>query len=410
MKNWQRNFQTLWLAELIALMGWGFIQPFLPYFIQELGVTDLAQVELYSGLALAVSAVAQVLVSPIWGALADRFGRKIMVERAMISGTVLYFAMSMVQDVNSLLVIRFLTGALTGSIAAATTLVAASVPRERAGYALGMLQTAVYLGTLIGPLVGGLVAEGYGYRAAMVVTSLLWLGVSLLVHFRVTENFQPVGRRGGGDGGWGGLREVLRSRTIVSVFAVRVLTRMGDRVMLPVMPLFVQSLLVEGAPVASITGLVTGAGAATSAIGAAVLGRVSDRRGTRTVLLVCSAGAVAAFVPHYFVTDVLQLTLLQLIVNFFLGGTLTAVSALLAGLAPDGRQGVVYGLDHSAASAGNAIGPMLGAAIAMTLGIRAGFLFVAGLFLVSGLASIRLTPSRPAVSSEGRNATGEGPI
>lgn len=408
MQNWQRNFQVVWVAELVALMGWGFIQPFLPYFIQDLGVTDLAQVEFYSGLTMSVHAVAQFVVSPIWGALSDRYGRKIMVERSLFSGTVLYFLMSQVQDIPSLLLIRLLTGALTGSIAAATTLVATQVPKERTGYALGMLQVAVYVGALLGPPMGGLVAEAYGYRAAMMVTSILWLGISLLVHFRVTEDFHPIARKAGSPGGLAGMREVLRSASMTSILAVRMLTRTGDRVMLPVMPLFVQSLAWAGAPVASITGLVTGAGAAASAVGAAWLGRLSDRKGTREVLLICSLGAVAAFVPHYFVTDVIQLTVLQVIASFFLGGTLTAVSSMLARTAPEGRVGVVYGLDHSAASVGNAVGPMLGAAIAMTMGIRSGFLVVAGLFLVSGLAAVRLAPGRPRGPQAAGGAPGSG--
>ena len=182
----------------------------------------------------------------------------------------------------------------------------------------------------------------------------------------------------------------------MSIFVVRILTRTGDRVMMPVMSLFIQSLLEPGAPVASITGLVTGAGAGASAVGAVLLGRVSDRFGSRNVLLVCITAAAVAYVPHFFVADVWQLTGLQLVVNFFLGGTLTTVSTLLAGLAPEGRQGAVYGLDTSAASIGNAVGPMLGAGIAISLGIRSGFLFVAGFFFVAALAVARLVPGSSA--------------
>jgi MFS transporter, DHA1 family, multidrug resistance protein len=395
-KDWQKNLYTIWVAELIAIMGWGVIQPFLPYFIQDLGVTDLAQVEFYSGLALTVHALAMTISAPIWGVLADRYGRKIMVERSLISGAVLYFLMSYVQDVPSLLFIRFLTGALTGTIAAATTLVASSTPRERAGYALGMLQMAVYVGALLGPLLGGVIAEAWGYRAAMEVTSGLWLFTTLLVHFMVNEEFRPVSRKADAGGAWGGLRLVLASSVLMSIFVVRILTRTGDRVMMPVMSLFIQSLLEPGAPVASITGLVVGAAAGASAVGAVLLGRVSDRLGSRNVLLVCVTAAAVAYVPHFFVVDVWQLTVLQLVVSFFLGGTLTTVTTLLAGMAPDGRQGAVYGLDTSAASMGNAVGPMLGAGIAISLGIRSGFLFVAGFFFVAAIAVARLVPKRAA--------------
>jgi MFS transporter, DHA1 family, multidrug resistance protein len=395
-RDWQKNLYTIWVAELIAIMGWGVIQPFLPYFIQDLGVTDLAQVEFYSGLALTVHALAMTISAPFWGVLADRYGRKLMVERSLICGTILYFLMSFVQDVPSLLFIRFLTGALTGTVAAATTLVASSTPRERAGYALGMLQMAIYVGALLGPLMGGVIADAWGYRAAMQVTSGLWLFTTLLVHFMVREEFQPVSHKADAGGSLGGLRLVLASSVLMSIFVVRILTRTGDRVMMPVMSLFIQSLLEPGAPVASITGLVTGAAAGASAAGAVLLGRVSDRFGSRNVLLVCITAAAVAYVPHFFVADVVQLTALQLVVSFFLGGTLTTVSTLLAGLAPEGRQGAVYGLDTSAASVGNAVGPMLGAGIAMSLGIRSGFLFVAGFFLIAAVAVARLVPRSSA--------------
>lgn len=395
-KSWQKNLYTIWVAELFAIMGWGVIQPFIPYFIQDLGVTDLAQVEFYSGLALTVHALALTISAPFWGALADRFGRKIMVERSMISGAVLYFLMSFVQDVPSLLFLRFLTGALTGTVAAATTLVASSTPRDRAGYAMGMLQMAIYVGALLGPLMGGVIADAWGYRAAMQVTGGLWFFTTLLVHFMVHEEFRPVSRKADGGGSWGGLRLALASSVLVSIFVVRILTRTGDRVMMPVMSLFIQSLLEPGAPVAFITGLVTAAAAGASAVGAVLLGRLSDRFGSRNVLLVCITAAAAAYLPHYFVADVGQLTGLQIVVSFFLGGTLTTVSTLLASLAPEGRQGAVYGLDTSAASLGNAVGPMLGAGIAISLGIRAGFLFVAGFFFVAAAAVARLVPRSPA--------------
>lgn len=391
MQPWQRNLYTIWVAELVAIMGWGVLQPFIPYFIQELGVTDLAQVELYSGLAISVHALVMTFSAPFWGSLADRFGRKLMVERAMISGSILYFLTSFVQDVPSLLFLRALQGGFTGTVAAATTLVASSAPRQRLGYALGTLQTAVYLGSLVGPLVGGVVADQWGYRAAMQVTSGLWLLATLMVHFLVEERFQPVSAARE-DGVWHGLRLVLTTPALLSVFAVRIILRLGDRTLMPIMPLFIQTLLEPTAKVASITGVVVGLSGAASAVGAVVLGRVSDRMGARIVLLASALGAAAFYVPHYFVTDVWQLATLQVLVGFCLGGTLTSVSTMLANLAPSGRQGAVYGVDASAASAGNALAPMIGAGIAMTLGIRPSFLLVATFFALAAIAVDRLRP------------------
>ncbi len=390
--NWQRNLYTIWVAEFVALMGWGVIQPFLPYFIQELGVTDLAQIELYSGLAFAVHGVVMTVTAPLWGALADRFGRKLMVERAMISGAILYYLTSFVQDVPSLMLMRAVTGGLTGTVAAATTLVASGTPRVRIGYALGMLQMAVYAGTLVGPLVGGVVADAWGYRASMQVTSALWFFAALLVHLLVRESFTPSAAGVKRPGLLAGLREVMSHGGLRAIFAVRIILRLGDRTLTPVLPLFIQGLLVSGERVASVTGLVVGLSGAASAAGALLLGRISDRLGPRRVLLACTVGAAAFFAPCFVVSEVWELAALQAGASFFVGGTLTSVSTMLAALAPPGKQGAVYGVDQSASSVGNAVAPMLGAAIAMTLGLGTSFVFVALFYMVAWVAVSRLLP------------------
>jgi DHA1 family multidrug resistance protein-like MFS transporter len=178
------------------------------------------------------------------------------------------------------------------------------------------------------------------------------------------------------------------------VFAVRIILRLGDRTLSPIMPLFVQSLLPVGAKVASTTGLIMGASAATSACGAVLLGRASDRVGYRPVLLLCSFAAAGLYVPLYFVTDATQLLICQTLTGFFLGGTITSLSAMLASLAPEGRQGAVYGVDASAVSFAQSVGPMLGATAAIAFGLRPSFLFAAGVFFLGGLLVARLVPAK----------------
>lgn len=396
MQTWQKNLYAIWVAELVAIIGFGFVQPFLPYFIQELGVSDLAQVELYSGLAISIHAVVMTIASPIWGSVADRYGRKLMVERAMLGGAVLYFLTAFVQDVHSLLFLRAVQGALTGTVGAATTLVASSTPKERTGYALGMLQVSVYMGALVGPLMGGVVADWWGYRAAMLVTSLLCVLATLVVFLFVRERFVPEPRKQGEGGLLRAVRDVFALPALRPVFAVRTLLRLGDRTLMPILPLFVQELLRSTTSVASATGLVVGANALSSAAGAVLLGRLGDRVGPRTILLMCACGAALVYIPQFLVTELWQLMALQVLAALFVGGTLTAVSTLLARLAPAGKQGAVYGVDTSAASIGNAVGPMVGAAIAMSLGIRSSFLVVAVIYGVGALAIFRLFPARSA--------------
>ena len=389
MESWKRNLSAIWVAELVAIAGFSFVFPFLPYYVQELGITDLKQVEVWSGLLLVAQAIPMAVFSPIWGALADRYGRKIMVERAMFGGAIVLAAMGLVQNVQQLLVLRAIQGALTGTVAAATTLVASSTPRERAGYALGLLQMAVWVGASLGPLLGGVVSDTWGYRAAFFVTGALLFIAGLLVWRLVHEEFTPVPRdkTKPSDGFWYGLKIVLRDRNLVSLFSIRTLLQLAVVTLSPVLALFVQSLVPPGTRIASLTGLISGVQAATSAAGAVTLGRAGDRLGYRRVLLTCAVAGALLYVPQFFVGNPWQLLVLQGAVGLVMSGVLASISALQAHLSPEGFQGAVYGVDASATSIANAIGPMVGATVAATLGLRAPFLLAAGgIGLAAGLA------------------------
>ncbi len=401
MEIWKRNLYVIWAAELAAIVGFSVFMPFLPYYVQDLGVTELHQVELWSGVLFASQAVTMAIFAPIWGSVADRYGRKLMVQRAMFGGAIVISLMGFAQNVWQLAILRAIQGMLTGTIPAATTLVASSTPRERSGYALGLLQTAVWAGASVGPLLGGLVADTWGYRAAFWITGgLLFLAGLTVWHF-VHEEFTPPPRDKAdpNNGFWHGLRLVIQDGGLMSLFSIRVIVRLALRTLGPVLPLFIQSLLPTSTRVASVTGLISGVSAATSAIGAVTLGRASDRIGYRRVLLICTALTAVLYVPQFFVTNPWQLLALQGAVGLVMSGVLASISALLANLAPEGHQGAVYGVDSSVVSIANAIGPMLGAAVAAALGLRAPFLLTAGALALAAALGWALVPKPEQLKS-----------
>jgi len=394
METWKRNLYIIWGAELVAIAGFGIMGSFLPLYIKDLGITDPDAVTWWSGLVFAAHAVSMTIFAPIWGSLADRYGRKIMVERAMFGGAVVMTAMGMVQNVQQLILLRAIQGALTGTVTAATTLVASSAPRERSGYALGLLQTAVWGGASVGPLLGGLIADTWGYRATFWVTGGLLFVAGLTVWRFVVEDFVPPAESDGKvDGGfWHGLKLVVGDRGLLSLFTVRFLVRTATRLTTPILPLFIEVLAPATERIASLTGLVSATSAGTSAVGAVTLGRASDRVGYRRVLLVCTLGVAVVFLPQFFVTNPWQLLLLQGLMGFVMSGVLASISALMANLAPEGRQGAVYGIDASVVSMANAAGPMLGSTIAIWFGLRAPFLLAAGAFFLAAALAWRLVP------------------
>jgi DHA1 family multidrug resistance protein-like MFS transporter len=383
--SWQRTLVVVWVAEFVALIGFAVVIPFLPFYVQELGVSDPDQVKFWSGLVLSAHAITMGIFAPIWGSLADRHGRKLMLERAMFGGAVVLTLMAFARNPQQLLALRMLQGCLTGTVPAATTLVASVVPRERTGFALGWLQMGMFAGVSLGPLVGGLIADSLGYRASFVFTGACLFLAGLGVFFFVQEGFERPQTRPGErrPRWWDGLGMVFRSRDLLVVLATRLLTRTGTRVTGPVLPLFIAALLPAGSRVATMTGIVIGASAIASSIGAAILGRTGDQVGYRRVLLTSAVAAALFYGLQAAVSNTAQLILLQLCVGAALSGTLSSLTALLATLAPQGQQGAVYGVDTSVVSGANAIGPMLGAALAVALGNRAAFLLAAAVFVLS---------------------------
>jgi DHA1 family multidrug resistance protein-like MFS transporter len=392
MPVWQRNLVVISAAELVTVASITMVVSFLPFYVQDLGVTEPQEVALWSGLLITSRAVTTAIVAPIWGSLADRYSRKLMVERAIFGGAVILGAMGFVRNVQQLVILRAVQGCLTGTIPAATTLVASSMPRRRSGYALGLLQMAIYIGGSVGPLLGGAVADTLGHRAAFWMAAALLFLAGLTVLLLVEEHFEPMAQDSTGPsrGLWQGLGLVLHSGGLLAVFVVRVAVRLGDNIVRPVMPLFVQSLVPGAARVASLTGLVFGLKAGASAMGAVALGRASDRVGHRRILASCALCAMALYGVQFFVTAPLQLLVLQGASGLVMGGMVASISARLANLAPEGYQGVVYGLDTTAVSAANALGPMAGATIAAGLGLRPTFLCTAGIFGLAALGVIAL--------------------
>ncbi len=401
MPRWRRTLYTVWVTQFIGVAGFSFVIPFMPYYIQELGISGVRDVALWSGLVTSAHAISMAIMAPIWGALSDRYGRKLMVLRASFAGAVVLTLMGFVTNVQQLLFLRAIQGILSGTVAATTTLVASQVPKERSGVALGSLQTALFLGVSLGPLLGGLVGDTFGYRPSFWVTGLLLALSGVLVMVFVYEDFHPahqMARRTLAD-----FRQavaiVLASSALVVALASRILLRIGTRTLDPILPLLVQSLLPAGSPVGVTTGVVAAASALGSAVGSPLIGGWSDRWGHRRLLVISAVAAGLLYIPQAFIQDARWLILWQLLTGFAVGGTLSTLTALLSRASPRGREGVVFGLDASAISGANAIGPVLGAAATAWWGLRAPFFVATAMFAIGVLAVVVFMRDEPAVAA-----------
>lgn len=200
--DWQRNLKIAWIGTFFTGASFSIVMPFMALYIEELGVKG-DMVEWYAGLSVAISALASALVSPVWGRLADRYGRKPMMIRASMVMTFTMGGLALVPNVFWLLFLRTLNGLFAGYVPNATALIASQVPQNRSGYALGTLSTGLTAGVLIGPLLGGTLSEAFGMRGTFLLVGLILFICCLLTIFGLRENFQPV-RKGRDDDSFSG--------------------------------------------------------------------------------------------------------------------------------------------------------------------------------------------------------------
>jgi DHA1 family multidrug resistance protein-like MFS transporter len=398
--SWQRTLVIVFASQLITAIGFSSIFPFLPFYVKELGASTSLSIEFLAGLVYSAQGITMMIASPIWGTLADRYGRKLMVERAMYGGTVILLLMAFAQNAEQLVMLRAIQGLVTGTVAAANALVASVAPRRRMGFAMGVLQVGLGAGVALGPLMGGLLADLYGYSAAFYVTSALLFISGLLVSLGVHEDFQPPEkkqlRRGYFIQEW---RGVLSMRGMSMAYTLRFLTQLGRMMIVPIAPLFIQSLLVQSPYLNTLTGLMTGVSAAALTISSVLLGQLGDRTSHRRNIVVAAAVATTLYLVQSRVVAAWQLLFLQMLVGVAMGGIIPSISALLARYSRAGEEGAVYGLDNSIVSGAGAVAPLVAVGIAEVYGLRASFIATATLFLTTSLLGARfLPPSKPARS------------
>ena len=383
MRDWKRNLIVLCFVQLVTMIGFSGYHPFVPYYMMELGVPSYQEAISWLAAFNSGAAVAMMIAAPIWGALADRRGRRLMLIRATFAGCLFTFLMSIAQSPAHLLVLRVVQGLFSGTVAAAVTLVATETPEEYMGRSLGLMQTAQFFGQSIGPLVGGMAADAFGYRNVFRVSALLML-ISVITIITVVR--EKAHRRPAPAAGptrlsirGGALAAIANRNTLLLVltlagnsFAIAVLS--------PVLSLYIKSLVGDVPNLATIAGSVMSVAAFSSSLSAVALGRLADKIGQKRVLVFSVIGVALIHVPQSIVTHPNQLLVLRAIQGICMGGIMPTANALLATATHPSRRGAVFGFSQSAQSGGRALGPALGAAVSNTWGMASSFLVTAGIF------------------------------
>lgn len=396
--SWQTTLWIMFAAQLLSAVGFSVIFPFLPLYVADLGTRTGLSIEFWAGMVFSSQAITMAISSPIWGSLSDRLGYKLMVERAMYGGAVVLLLMGFARSAEELVLLRTIQGVLTGTISAANALVASLAPRERMGYAMGTLQVGLWSGTAAGPLLGGLIADAFGYRAPFFLTALLLLLSGILVTAGVPRDRPAKARkaeqRPGMLASW---RAIVAAPGVALAYGLRFLSSLAMSMLLPFTPLFIQSLMHGDPRIGTFTGLVVAAASATGTATALYFGRLGDRVGHRTVLIGCAAATALLYLPQALVREPWQLLALQALSGAAWGGITPALSALLARFTATGSEGAVYGLDSSLVAAARAVAPLAGALIVSAFDLRAIFVATAIAYgLIAAIAALRLPDPQPA--------------
>jgi len=360
--GWRRVLWVMFAAQLLSAVGFSTIFPFLPNYVERLGSATGASLLVMVTLVFSLQAVAMAVAAPIWGALSDRWGRKPMVERALYGGAVLILLMGFARSAEELVLLRMLQGLVTGVVSAGTTLVASVTPRERLGYAMGVMQTGLWAGVSVGPVLGGFLEYLFGFRIAFVLTGVLLFTGGILVSTLVREHFvRPDGQAGGMGGMAASFAHVLRAPGVATVLLVRFTAWLGRTMIVPFLPLFVAGLMAGAATSGIVTGVAIGAASAAGTATSILLGRLGDRIGHRPILVGGALATAVAYLPIAFVTEPWQLIVLYGLTGATIGGVLPSISALLAQLTDRGEAGSVYGIDNAIVSSARGVSPIIGA-------------------------------------------------
>lgn len=357
---WKRNLSVLSIAVFIAGIAFSEIMPFLSLYINTLGNFSHQQLSFWSGIVYSGTFIVSAIVSPWWGKLADKKGRKPMILRAGIGMSLVIASMGLVQNVWQLLLLRMLQGVFAGFISNSNALVATETPKINSGQALGTIASATTAGTLLGPLVGGALTSIFSYRITFMITGGLLLICSILVLFFVHEDdFKPVTTKKL-DKASGVIKSLRSPHLIFGLLLTTLIIQAANNSINPIVSLYVRQLLNDHGNVVFISGIIAALPGIATFLVASHFGALGDKIGTHKIIV---AGFIAASIFFFltaFVQNTVELGILRFLVGFSDACLFPQVQTMLTKNSPAAVTGRIFSWNQSAMYIGNIVGPLLG--------------------------------------------------
>ena len=401
----QRNIFAAAAAGCIGFTGFTLVMPFLPFYIAELGVTDLGEIAMWSGVILAATPAVTAVFAPLWGRVGDRYGSKVLVIRSITAFILTKAAMAFVTAPWQLLALRALLGVFAGYGALTISMAAESAPRHRMAHAIGIVQTGHRLGPAIGPVIGGALAPLLGLRNVFLAASAFYAAALLLIivmYREPREGRAPRAVRGG--------REVFSQLLHLPGFLLALVLIFGlqtvDRSFGPVLPLYVAQVGIESARVPIVSGVLFSLAAVSAAFGAFLAGRLLVRFSAKRVIVVGSLAAALGMSAIVMAPSLWMVGAAMVVVGAAIGTATTTVYAVAGSLLPADAHATGFGLMTTANLIGLSVSPIIAGFIGGS-GLRIVFVADVILLLMLGvLVARRLTsdvlrppPDAPIASS-----------
>ncbi|QTH46265.1 MFS transporter [Cohnella sp. LGH] len=380
MQRWKINLYILMVGNFLVMAGMTMIMPFLSLYLQQdLGLTDEHEIGVWAGIIFAANFVTSFLFQPLWGKLAEKYGRKMMLLRSGFGMSIVMLLMGFATAPWHLLILRMLNGVISGFMPAAVSLVSSSTPKERMGFAMGTLQSGGTAGAILGPFIGGLMADNFGFRPIFYITGTLLFLASVITWLLVHEKFDRAAAAMKEQVSvLKGFRDLMVIRQLPVLLTVTFLIQFAMLSPMPLIPLYVQHLHGTSENLAFYAGFVGSVTGISNMICSPVLGKLSDRIGATRILLICLAGSAVMTIPQAFADSVGMLLVFRFLLGCFMGGLIPTVNALVRQYTPDGKESRAFGFNTSALSLGNMMGPVVGGALSGWIGIE-------GLFILAGV-------------------------
>jgi len=380
LEYWEKNLIFIWISQFLGMVGMSAVVPFLPLFIRELGVTSSSEVSTWSGLVFAGPFFASFFITPLWGVLGDKYGRKIVTVRAILGLAIAQFFVGLSLSVYQLFITRVLQGFLSGFVPAALALVAANTPKEKNAFALGVLQTSIAAGNIFGPLIGGFLADLFGFRAVFFIVAVLLFATAIIFIFSV-EEINKVDKNAKHDSIKENLKFVFNNKSLFNISIMIFLTAFGFALIRPIFVLYFEEFSIDSAYFATIAGSVYAIVGVTNSISPPWWGKLSSNIGHSKVIIYSAIITGLMYPMHYFISNYFYLYPVRALIGIGFGGLSPIMFSLMSNFSPQSNKGGILSIGSSFQILGNSLGLVLGGILAGFTGFRVPFFVTGAVYL-----------------------------